>query len=123
MSITGSQLVVGECYTYQGETIYQSQSENTRKLYQGQNIGNIYKGTNMGKFLQYKVIGRYYDEDEEYIFENGVIHQGDRLQSKKVFTKNQCSGGARRSKKSGTRKHGFSKRKTRRVKKRTIKRR
>jgi hypothetical protein len=118
MSITGSQLVVGECYTYQGETIYQSQSENTRKLYQGQNIGNIYKGTNMGKFLQYKVIGRYYDEDEEYIFENCVIHQGDRLQSKKVFSKIQCSGGARRSKKSGS-----SKRKTRRVKKRTIKRR
>jgi hypothetical protein len=121
MSITGSQLVVGECYTYQGETIYQGQ--NIGNIYKGTNMGNIYKGTNMGKFLQYKVIGRYYDEDEEYIFENCVIHQGDRLQSKKVFTKNQCSGGARRSKKSGTRKHGSSKRKTRRVKKRTIKRR
>jgi len=110
MSITGSQLVVGECYTYQGETIYQ-----------GQNIGNIYKGTNMGKFLQYKVVGSISDPDEEYTFENGVLTKW--LQSKKAFTKNQCSGGARRSKKSGTRKHGSSKRKTRRVKKRTIKRR
>jgi len=105
MSITGSQLVVGECYTYQGETIYK-----------GQNIGNIYKGTNMGKFLQYKVVGSISDPDEEYTFENGVLRVW--LKSKKVFTKNQCSGGARRSKKSG-----LSKRKTRSVKKRTIKRR
>jgi hypothetical protein len=105
MSITGSQLVVGECYTYQGETIYQ-----------GQNIGNIYKGTNMGKFLQYKVTGRYNYQEEEYTFENGVLTE--LLKDKKVFSKILCSGGARRSKKSG-----LSKRKTRRVKKRTIKRR
>ena len=92
MSTTGSELVVGECY--------------------------MYKGKNMGKFISFERYGRLYDQDEKYTFENGVINQGDFLQTKKVFTKIQCSGGARRSKKSG-----FSRRKTRRVKKRTIKRR
>ena len=90
MSTTGNELVVGDCY--------------------------MYKGKNMGKFLQFKLVGNINDPDEEYTFENGILN--DFLQTKKVFTKIQCSGGARRSKKSG-----FSRRKTRRVKKRTIKRR
>ena len=71
--VTGKELVVDQCY--------------------------IYKEKYMGKFIASKITGPSYDQDEEYIFENGSVGDGFH-QFTKDFTPVNCApntGGKRKS--------------------------
>jgi len=59
--IPGSELVIGKCYSHAGKY--------------------------MGVYLSFKLVGRVYDPDPEYTFENGVV---DGLGLKFTFVKSEA---------------------------------
>jgi hypothetical protein len=62
-----------------------------------------HKGTYMGKYTSFRLVGRPYDPDPEYTFENGIV-SGLGLKFTEVPCVDSKKGGKRKTRKGGGRK-------------------